>query len=183
MINDKQKVAILVGGFMGCVVLIMICFFYFMVGRGQINSYETQAKTLGEKLTLKKTELAQVKSQLDMGPELERQAEMVRKFTQRLPSSPDAPGFLNALVTILGTTGIVQEEVKPTMTSQRPVYTEIPYEIRAYGHYHAMGQFLTLIEQNEDRFMRVRRLKIGNNPLRPSMHPIEMEITTFMFNQ
>jgi hypothetical protein len=31
--------------------------------------------------------------------------------------------------------------------------------------------------------MRVRRLKISNNPKRPSMHPIEMEITTFMFNR
>ena len=161
----------------------MIAFFYFMIGRGQIAGYEKQATILRQELSSKRGELKRLEDQVALGPELERQAEMVRTFTRRLPSSPDAPGFLNALVTILGTTGIVQEEVKPTATTSRPVYTEIPYSIRAYGHYHALGQFLTLIEQNKDRFMRVRRLKIRNNPDRQSMHPVEMEITTLMFNQ
>jgi Tfp pilus assembly protein PilO len=183
MLTDKQKLAVQMIVFMGAVVAIMLGFVYFMLGREQIKDYAVQAEALSAKLEAKKKDLATINTQVNMGPELERQAELIRQFTRRLPSSPDAPGFLNSLVAILATTGIVQEEVKPAETVARPSYTEIPYKITAYGHYHALGQFLTLIEQNKDRFMRVRLLKIGINPKRPSMHPIDMEITTFMFNQ
>ena len=62
------------------------------------------------------------------------------------------------------------------------LYTEIPYVILAHGRYHAVGQFLTLVEQNPQRFMRVKYLKIKNDLLRPSIHTIQMVVETFMFN-
>ena len=181
--NENQKVIVLGTVFMGLVGLVLIGFFYFMLGRSQISSNERQVVTLTEKVDAKKKELARINGRLNMREELDREAEMIEKFTRRLPSSPDAPGFLNALVAILGSTGIVQQEVKPDSNTERGVYTEIPYSIKAYGHYHAIGQFLTLIEQNSDRFMRVKNLTITNELTRPSMHPVEMDITTFMFNE
>lgn len=181
--NDTQKSALLITVFAGCVCLVMIGFFYFMLGRAQIAKYENLEQRYQRELSEKKGELNRIQTQLAMKDELDRQAEMIEKFTRRLPSSPDAPGFLNALVMILGTTGIVQEEVKPAGTVKQTLYTEIPYTVKAYGHYHALGQFLSLIEQNADRFMRVKHITIKNNPDRPSMHPVEMEIATFMFNE
>jgi Tfp pilus assembly protein PilO len=87
-----------------------------------------------------------------------------------------------ALVSTLRVTGIIQETVKPENVRDRAQYTEIPYTVEAHGRYHELGQFLTLIEQNPQRFMRVKSFKLGTNLLRPSIHPIKMEITTFMFN-
>jgi Tfp pilus assembly protein PilO len=73
--------------------------------------------------------------------------------------------------------------VKPVSPQNRVQYTEIPYTIEAHGRYHEIGQFLTLIEQNPQRFMRLRNFTAENNLERPSIHPVQMEISTFMFNQ
>lgn len=181
--NEQQKVSVLITAFAGFVGLVLIAYFYFMIGRGSINGYEQQTVAKQKELVDLKQKLAQINNTIAQKAEDEKQARLVAEVTRRLPSSPDAPGFLNALVTILGTTGIIQEEVKPDQTTDRSLYTEIPYRIKAYGHYHAFGQFLTLIEQNPDRFMRVKNLKISNYLDRPSIHPVEMEITTFTFNK
>lgn len=183
LLNDKQKTALIFTVFAGFVCLLVVAYFYFMFGRATIKSYELKALSARKELTECKAELTRINELLNQEEELDRQAETIRKVTRRLPSSPDAPGFLTAMLTILGTTGIIQEEVKPDKTYDRSLYTEIPYQIKAHGHFHAFGQFLTLIEQNPDRFMRVKRLKISNNKGRPSVHPIEMEIATFMFNE
>ncbi|HOE96372.1 MAG TPA: type 4a pilus biogenesis protein PilO [Candidatus Sumerlaeota bacterium] len=180
--SDQQKTALLVTVFVGLVGLILIAYFHFMIGRGMINKYERRTRDMVEETKELEVQLAEIRSLLSQKDELEKQAEMIEKVTRRLPDSPDAPGFLNALVMILGTTGIIQEEVKPDKNTARALYTEIPYSVKAHGHYHAFGQFLTLVEQNPDRFMRLKKLTIGNNAERPSVHPIEMEITTFMFN-
>ncbi len=154
-----------------------------MVGRGIINRYERQIEDAKEEKVDLEKELAQIKDLLSPKGEIEKQAEMIRKVTRRLPSSSDAPGFLNTLMLSLRTTGIIQEEVKPETTSDESrLYTEIPYKVKALGHYHAFGQFLTLIEQNPERFMRVKNMTISNSELRPSIHPFDIEIETFIFN-
>ena len=183
LLTDKQKTALIFTVFVGVVCLMLIGYFYLMFGRAAIKTYALNATTGKKELADCKDELMKINALLSQEDELNRQAETIAKVTRRLPSSPDAPGFLTAMLTILGTTGIIQEEVRPDKTSDRILYTEIPYKIKAHGHFHAFGQFLTLIEQNPDRFMRVKSLKISNNLDRPSVHPIEMEIATFMFNE
>ena len=181
-LNEQQKMGLLITLFVGVVGLILIGYFHLMIGRGMINSYERRTDNMKKELGDLQAQLNQINKTINQKAEVEKQAEAIRKITRRLPSSPDAPGFLNALVAILGTTGIVQEEVKPDATTQLSLYTEIPYTIKAQGHYHAFGQFLTLLEQNPDRFMRIKNLKLSNSLERPSIHPIEMNIATFMFN-
>lgn len=182
-INEQTKVRLMMTVFLGMVGLIMIGFFYFILGRGMINDYRRRAGDVRVELEENKEQLAQIDALMAQRDEIEAQAATIRKVTRRLPSSPDAPGFLNEMVKVLRTTGIFQEEVKPKSTHSYALYTEIPYQIKAYGYYHAFGQFLTLIEQNPDRFMRVKSMTITNNLSRPSVHPIEMEIATFMFKQ
>ncbi len=181
-LNDSQKSKLLMTLFVGVVGLVLIGFFYFMYGQGLIAQEDRMRAEGEQKLKSLREELQQVSDLVGQKQELERQSEMIRKVTQRLPSSPDAPGFLNALLTTLSTTGIVQEEVKPVEKENRTAYTEIPYTIQAHGRYHSIGQFLTLIEQNPERFMRVKSLEISNDADRPSIHPLKMDVTTFMFN-
>ena len=181
-ISDQQKVALLSTGILGVVALLLIVYFHFMFGRDIIQGVERQSANMRTELKDKKAQLFQIEATLRQKDEIQKQAEAIAKVTRRLPKSVDAPGFLNTLVMVLGTTGIIQEVVKPDPAANVSLYTEIPYTIRAQGHFHAFGQFLTLIEQNPDRFMRVKNLKITNNLNRPSVHPIEMKIATFMFN-
>lgn len=182
-LNEQQKISLIVTVFVGVVGLVLIGYFHFMFGRDMIKNYDLKSANKTKELKDLKIQLAQIEETIGQKAELEKQEMTIAKVTRRLPSSPDAPGFLNALITILGTTGIIQEEVKPDSLTDRSLYTEIPYKIVSQGHYHAFGQFLTLIEQNPDRFMRVKNMKITNNIERPSIHPIEMDIVTFMFNK
>lgn len=182
-LTDKQKTLLMLMVFGGIVGLIVVGYFHFMIGRGMVNKYARQAEEVRGEVADLEDQLDSIKALLSQKEEIQAQAEMIEKVTRRLPSSPDAPGFLGALVMSLATTGIIQEEVVPDSTATRALYTEIPYTVNAHGYYHAVGQFLTLIEQNPDRFMRIKKFKMSNNLERPSIHPIEMEIATFMFNQ
>lgn len=182
-LTESQKSKLLMTLFVGVVGLVLIGFFHFMYGLGLVAQDDRMRADTEKKLIALKEDLRQVNELVSQKQELDRQKEMIKKVTQRLPSSPDAPGFLNALLMTLSTTGIVQEEVKPVEKELRAAYTEIPYTIQAHGRYHAIGQFLTLIEQNPDRFMRVKSLRISNDADRPSIHPIKMDVTTFMFNE
>ncbi len=182
-LSDGQKSSLLLTVFLGVVGLIVVGYFHFMFGRGMVSSYERRRQDTEQKVEVLEQDLAQVRELVGQRAEIEAQAKVIEQVTRRLPSSPDAPGFLNALLTTLSTTGIIQEEVKPAGASERALYTEIPYTVNAHGRYHSIGQFLTLIEQNPERFMRVRNMTIKNNVKRPSVHPIEMDITTFKFNQ
>jgi hypothetical protein len=46
-----------------------------------------------------------------------------------------------------------------------------------------LGQFLTLIEQHPDQIIRVKTMRIGNDPNRPSRHPVRMAVATFVFTE
>ncbi|MCL5270631.1 MAG: type 4a pilus biogenesis protein PilO, partial [bacterium] len=182
-IGEQQKTSLILTLFIGGVCLALIGYFHFMIGRGMIKDAETRKSTEKAKLDDLKKQLAEINALMNQADAMKEQAEVIEKTTRRLPASPDAPGFMKELVNVLGTTGIIQEEVKPELPISRPLYTEIPYSVKSHGHYHAFGQFMTLIEQNPDRFMRVRNFAISNNMERPSIHDIDMEITTFMFNK
>lgn len=182
-LNEQQKFGLLITAFVGVVCLILIGYFHLMIGRGMIADYERHADNLQVEVRKLETQLHDINATINEKGEVLKQRETIEKITRRLPSTTDAPGFLNALITILATTGVLQEEVKPDATNAMSLYTEIPYSIKAQGHYHAFGQFLTLLEQNPDRFMRLKSLKITNSLERPSVHPIEVNIATFMFNQ
>lgn len=180
--TESQKSRFLIVGFVGAILLVVTLYFHFAVARGHVRDYKMSANRARTEISEAHSELAELKELMGQEGLLEEQRAMIDKVVQRLPSSPDAPGFLLAMVSILRTTGIIQELVRPEGAVDRSQYTEIPYSIQAHGRYHELGQFLTLIEQNPQRFMRVRSFDIENNLARPSIHPIRMEIATFMFN-
>lgn len=181
--NENHKNALLLTSFIGVMALAVIVYFYFMVGRANIKKSHKQAAALETDIKELNKELEEIADIMSRKDEVDELHKTIKKMQLRLPSSPDAPGFLQALVEGLATTGIIQEVVNPGKTTNRDLYTEIPYNIKAHGYYHSYGQFLTLIEQNPTRFMRVKTMTLGNNADRPSIHPIELELATFMFNK
>lgn len=180
--TEQQKTQLLVVGFIGTVMIVVVLYFQFVIGRGQIRKFQSDSATLEREIRESKAELAEIRFLLSQEGLMEEQREKIAQVTKRLPGNPDAPGFLMAMVSILRTTGIIQEMVKPERPKDRAQYTEIPYSVEAFGRYHEVGQFLTLLEQNPTRFMRVKSFTLQTNLERPSMHPIDLEVATFMFN-
>lgn len=180
LFTEKQKSQLLIIGFVGAVMMVICIYFHFMIVRARVSDYTGQSKKL-EKLIAETTlQVNEIRELMDNQEELEEQRETIQQIVRRLPSTPQAPGFLMELGSVLRKTGIFHEMVKPEKPTSNSQYTELPYNIEAHGRYHEIGQLLTLIEQNPQRFMRVKNFTIENNFERPSVHPISLEIATFM---
>lgn len=205
MLTEQQKTGLLLTLFMGAVCLVVIAYFHFMLGRGMIKNYDQRTEQMSQDLAKQEGKLREIDRLLAQKEELDKRSEAIRKVKSRLPSQVEAPGFLDALRGTLRMTGIIHEDILSEKAERSrldstlskfknerlkklfenrtscSLYTEIPYVILAHGRYHAVGQFLTLVEQNPQRFMRVKYLKIKNDLVRPSIHTIQMVVETFMF--
>lgn len=157
--------------------------FYYKIGPSQrkIRQYQGQTVKFEEELKEKQKEFAIIEEMLNDEARYRELKEAVEHARRRLPRTPEAAGFLQALISVLEATGMHGQSVATLKHNVEVQYEEIPYKIKAYGRYHELGQALTLIEQNPDRFMRVKNFSLKNNPKRPSIHPIDLEVATFMF--
>ncbi len=180
-LTEKEKTAFTIVGFFAVLGLVGVGYTKYFFVNAAITQAKKKEQAAEKDIEALKQNKKQIEGWLGRKDEMEAVRAEIRKVTRRLPESPDAPGFLNALVATLRATGIIQQSVRPKGNLPRSQYTEIPYTIAAYGRYHELGQFLTLIEQNPDRFMRLKNLTLTNNLARPSVHPIDMQIETFMF--
>ncbi len=181
--TDKQKTALLVIGFGGAVLMVLVLYFQFVFNKQQMSDMNRRKDRAERELTNLRKELATINAILAERELMERQMEVLKQITRRLPQTVDAPGFLTALINSLRATGLLQQSVEPLKPVDRSLYTEIPWDIIGFGRYHELGQFLTLIEQNPDRFMRVRQMVVDNSLQRPSIHPLRLQISTFMFTR
>ncbi|MCB2153981.1 type 4a pilus biogenesis protein PilO [bacterium] len=178
--TEKNKQALLIG-------LIMAAFLGFLVGYYYWLSKPVIAKTQKERGTLNaqikkdQAEINRMRALIENTAEREQMAEVVRRAKERLPEDRRAIEFLTLLRDSLTKTGVVQTRVAPEAPKRRALYEEIPYSVKGSARYHEFGQFLNLIECNPDRFMRVNGFSLSNDPNRPSIHPMEVGISTFMF--
>ncbi|MGI8907819.1 MAG: type 4a pilus biogenesis protein PilO [Candidatus Sumerlaeaceae bacterium] len=114
---------------------------------------------------------------------LKQKQEYLRQIAAKLPSSIAPQEFYNAMIEILQTTRVDYSALAQLKLEERQVYTEIPYMISGKGRYHDFGQFLNMVEENPVRLMRVKKFTVENDDRRPSIHPITVELATFMFNK
>lgn len=179
--NEKQKQAYMICVFVGALAVVGALYYQYSFASGQIRAAKSKQASEQKKLDVVKKDYTEIKEWVGKEDEAIAQMDQLKKLSVRLPDQPDAPGFLNAMLQVLRTTGMLQESVRAEGTTSTPNYTEIPFGVTGYGRFHEIGQFLTLIEQNPDRFMRVKNLTITNHPKRPSIHPVDLRIATFTF--
>jgi len=175
--------------------IITICIVLFLIIIGGIfylNRYfwkvKVDAKTKelntliedNKKLEKEINEAKLILTQENQVPALREKIEMIKK---RLPDNPDARGFYLAIVDILEATGVKYNFVQPDKTKPRTIYTEIPYKLELLCGYHELGEFVSLIEENPDRIMRLNTLNVDSLKGRPSTHKISILVSTFMFNK
>lgn len=182
-LTPEQKKKVQIALLVGAVILVILGWFWISIGSKKVSGLTAQVEELKKKdadLTRQLAELRELEKMRSQYALVEARLEQV---SRRLPASPEAPGFQEALSDALRSTGIDIAKLAPEKINDFDQFTEIPYTIAAAGRYHELGQFLTLVEQNSQRFMRVKSLKMVNDDVRPSLHPVDVGIATFMFRE
>ena len=182
---DEQAKKILTWGLLLAVVIFLISAYvhFFILKKMHYPKNEAMKNTYREEIKDCQKQLREIQQAEAQKDKIEEMRKVVAEAAKRLPSTPDAAGFYNELIRILRITGVLTKRVEPKANRGQTLYTEIPYGIENECRYHEFGQFLNLIEENQTRFMRVNSFDIKNNQQRPSIHPVTVNISTFMFNR
>jgi Tfp pilus assembly protein PilO len=180
--TEKDKKTLQVGVFIAILLGAGIFYYHITIIKPRINANNSKAEELKEETKQLKEDYRTMLALKDQEDLIKAMEKSVRDAARRLPSRPDAPGFLNELIEILRMTGVKNQTITPQNYDEHTLYTAIPYEIECHSRYHEFGQFLNLIEENPNRFMRVNSFHARNDQKRPSIHPVSLRISTFMFN-
>jgi Tfp pilus assembly protein PilO len=182
-LNEEQKKILLMIVILPVLGIIGVTYYWFMLGgKSSVLAYEDRvekAKTETANYQAKLNDIEDFKKRTD-GKYDELQA-TIAQLEKRLPTTRQAIGFFAALDTILTNTGVTNLRLAADKINEQSRYAEIPYSIKAEGRFHEYGQFLNLVEDNPERFMRVKSMKVTNNSGKPTMHPINVNIATFKF--
>jgi len=181
VLSDKEKNALAAGLILAVMLIAVLIYFHFFFFKPAIVAREKEIAKARTEIAAKKKELAEMQAFLKNQAEVEQMEQQLRRAAERLPTQPAPIEFLEELRSTLEETGVKQSRVEPRKVSSRDLYTEIPYLIQGSARYHEFGQFLNLIECNPRRFMRVSGFDLRNNDARPTIHPVSVNISTFMF--
>jgi Tfp pilus assembly protein PilO len=182
-LDEQAKKTLSIGLFIAIVIFAGFAYWHVTILKLHYSRNEKKKDEL--KVEIKKYNLAlsEIRNAELQKDRIEEMRKIVAEAARRLPNSPDAIGFYHELIRILRITGVGAKRVDPLPNKAQAMYTEIPYSIKSVCRYHELGQFLNLLEENQSRFMRVKSFSINNNDSRPSMHPVSVDIATFMFTR
>jgi len=183
MMTEKQKQTLTVGLLVAALVAFVLGYWFAVNVQADVKAARAKQAELAKEIADSKARIAEIETFLKNRGELEKMLEEVNRAKRRLPSDAQAIEFLAVLTDSLNKTGVSVSEVTPQPQVPRSMYTEIPYLIKGSARYHEFGQFLNLIECHPDRFMRVSTFRFLKNDKRPSIHPMEARIQTFMFKE
>ena len=181
-LTPKERDAVKAFFILAIFVAAIVGYYYYWVVKPQLVKDAEQVKKLNAEISTLNDRLRAMDVAAANLQSLREKQALLQAVSEKLPNSIDAPGFYQALVKILQVTRVEYSELVQQKEMVRTIYTEIPYRIVCRASYHDFGQYLNLIEENPDRFMRVKKFIIENNDKRPSVHPVTVELATFMFN-
>lgn len=182
-LSEKNKQGLLVGGIFGGALLIIIVYFGFMMIRPKVAGWDKQSEELTSKAD---TTEKKIKEYRDLLADTRTRIQIEDQFTRiarRLPSNQDPIEIFEILRSYFEGSAVVFNYLEPGVAKNRGAFTEYPFTIRGSARYHEFGQLVNLIECNPERLMHVTNLRLTNNERRPSIHPMEVGIATFTFNE
>jgi Tfp pilus assembly protein PilO len=171
----------MIGVFVAVLLAAGIGYYFVMIVKPQIAKNERDKGDLTMEIAKLRGEYDGMRELMEQKDTIQRQMKIVQEAAKRLPQTPDAPGFLEELISVLRTTGVTNNRIIQRPAAARHLYAEIPYEVVCSSRYHEFGHFLNLIEENPQRFMRIDSFRITSDLKRPSVHPVTVQISTFMF--
>lgn len=180
--QEQDKKTLQIGLFLAAVVLVGGVYCHFMIFSNTktrtMNDIETVNSQIREQSAMREDLIALGNRR----EEIEALAEKIQLASLRLPDTRNAQEFYSDLVRVLHTTGVDYHSVRPLPDSPHQLFTELPYTLTANAAFHEFGQFLNLLEENPNRFMRVSHIDISNDRDRPTVHPVNLEVKTFMLH-
>lgn len=182
-LNEKEKDVLTAGLILAAVFAAIFAYLQFFVFADRIAKNEKVKKEFVAKSADLQKELDEMNDLIKEEAQIQEMYNRLKRAMNKLPNESRPIEFLDELRTTLEKTGVSQRRVAPGVPKSRTLYTEIPYEVQGSARYHEFGQFLNLIECNPRRFMRVNSFDVRNNNARPTVHPITVGISTFMFNK
>lgn len=183
MFTEKQKQALIAGLIGAAFLLFLVIYMNMTFFTAQKNAGIRNLNTANKQIKDYTAEIAKMDKFLNDETERQKLDEVVSNAKRRLPTNPEAIEFIDIIREGARRTGISFSSITPISIRDRGSYREIPYQVKGTSRYHEFGQFLNLIECHPDRFMRVNSFTIENNTSRPSIHPVTVEISTFMFEE
>jgi Tfp pilus assembly protein PilO len=179
--SPKTKQPLLLISIFGGTVLLIILYYHFALSAPKIKGMNTEREKVETKTKNDKAELDRFRAFIK--DEVAR-AEVYAAFERistRLPSNQDPVEVFELLREYFEETDVEFTYLEPGKATNRVKYMEFPFKIRGSARYHEFGQFVNLIECNPRRLMHVNSFNLTNNDTRPSIHPMEVGISTFGF--
>ncbi|MDX2177853.1 MAG: type 4a pilus biogenesis protein PilO [Candidatus Sumerlaeia bacterium] len=178
--NRQTLLAIVIGGL---VLIAGSAYYYFMFAAAEIESNKKVTAEAEQKARDARRELANLQALIANDDQRELMKRLVDRVKTKLPSDPESTEFFRFVEETLRRTGVSMSRLAPEDPVARELFIEVPFSMRGGARYHEFGQLLNVVECSPERLMRVAEFKIDNDPARPSVHPIEVMITTFTFNE
>lgn len=179
--TERNKQILIAGLIFAFLLMGVVIYYYFMAVSPAIKRNSAQVVDLDKKIAEANKELSEIEALIADTETLAQLQEQVERAKRLLPENEEALEFLGILRESLRRTGVSQSNIRKLKAADRTLYREIPYLVSGEARYHEFGQFVNLIECNPERFMRVNTFTLRNNDSRPSIHPMEIGISTFMF--
>jgi Tfp pilus assembly protein PilO len=182
-VSDQDKKVFQVAIVAGLFAAILVGYYYFVWAKKDIANERDKTAAKTEEIKAKQAELDTIVSYEANKEEVIKKLELVNEASRRLPSNLEDQSFLKNLNDMLSKARISQQLIESEDKVPRSLYTEIPWHISCTAQFFDFGPFLSMVEMNPKRFMRVKEFKIENDDLAPGYHPIDITIGTFMFNE
>lgn len=180
--TEKNKQALLVGGILGGAIFIILVYFGMTTTLPKIKTMQEETEKAKTSAAAAQKKVADYKALLADKARYEQVQEAFMRVSSRLPSLQDPVDVFELLKGFFEGTDVQFSYLEPGRQTKRGKYMEYPFVIRGTARYHEFGQLVNLIECNPDRLMHVSTFKLANNDRRPSIHPMQVGIATFTFN-
>jgi len=185
-LSEKNRQVLTMVSLLGVLLVAASVYYYFTMAKPEIAAAKKATDSANTKIADAKREIARItelKNDTAKREELER---FVARAKLRLPTSAQEAqeqGFYDIIEESLRRTGASFSRLAAKPPIPRQLYFEVPYDLKGAARYHEFGQLLNVIECNPQRLMRVSTFALKNDPKRPSIHPMDLTVKTFTFNE
>ncbi|MCC6546556.1 type 4a pilus biogenesis protein PilO [Candidatus Sumerlaeota bacterium] len=182
-LTEQNKQALLLGGILGGAVLVIIIWIAWSEAIPRTTKLRNDTEKLQTETVSNRNKLETYTKYLNDDVKRAQLREAFDIVQSRLPTNQDPIEIYDLLRGYFEGTEVQFSFLEPKPEANRGPFREYPFTIKGTARYHEFGQLINLIECNPDRLMRVTDFKLINNPKRPSIHPMEVSISTFTFNE
>lgn len=181
-ISEKNKQVLLAGSIIGAALLLIMGYFHFMFIGPEVSKIDEEIQKLQAENRRNNEQLRTFRSFLEDEERRRLVEDQFERVAARLPSGQDPVIVFEILRGYFEGTDVQFTNLETLSSANRGRFTEYPFRIRGSARYHEFGQLVNLIECDPKRLMRINELRLTNNPNRPSIHPMELSLSTFTFN-